>query len=537
MTIKSYYNSTTGDNIITLGTSTDGPEFEGDLAGRCTFRQKDNIVSNDAFTFEVDGVALTAGAATQAFVKIEPTINQSATAGYTAIEVDVTETAIGSGSNLLLDLQVASASKFSVTRTGVVSMATGLSLLDDVYIAFGNSPNAYIEYDTNQTNDAFQIALDSTNNTLMICNVANKAGNFAFPNWADPTIVICSSEVAGTATDEWMAFQHNGNNGVFFCGKGGVQFQQQADVDSAASTSVFSFDTLGAAEITGASGTAAFLRIVPEIDQSGTAGYTGLLLDVTETATGSGNKRLLDLQTGSTSRFNVNSAGLVTVGTGTTGHSLSGSGDLLVSDALEVDGVASFDDRVDIYDYIRCYDGKYIAFGGSDDSTIQYTGSHLNWGLAASVNVLHICEEADKGTAWTVATDTNPTLCIHAAGTPDTNYLCVNHNQTDMYHEIGVGSSVTNHSTPVSLSDDASFDLPTSSAGYGFFMVDDGEEYMQIVWKVDGTVQLVAHSTNVDNADTDGYFCAFDNGSAVRIRNRLGSAKTVTFDYHYTTSP
>lgn len=49
---------------------------------------------------------------------IAPTINQSSTAGYTALLVNPTETTIGSGSKLLADFQVGGVSKFSVSSAG-----------------------------------------------------------------------------------------------------------------------------------------------------------------------------------------------------------------------------------------------------------------------------------------------------------------------------------------------------------------------------------------------------------------------------------
>jgi len=48
-------------------------------------------------------------------------------------------------------------------------------------------------------------------------------------------------------------------------------------------------------------------------------------------------------------------------------------------------------------------------------------------------------------------------------------------------------------------------------------------------------VTLITVSGNVVNTDTDAKFCVFDNGTTVRVRNRLAAAKKVMFDYHYTT--
>jgi hypothetical protein len=55
-------------------------------------------------------------------LNIAPTFNQSGTAGYTALRVNVTETAVGSGSNNLIDLQVSGTSRFKVDNVGSATM-------------------------------------------------------------------------------------------------------------------------------------------------------------------------------------------------------------------------------------------------------------------------------------------------------------------------------------------------------------------------------------------------------------------------------
>jgi len=77
--------------------------------------------TQDVFKFtHGSGDQLTASSGTQNVIGIHPEINQSGTAGYTGILLDVTETAMGSGAANLLDLQVGSVSKFSVTNGGIV---------------------------------------------------------------------------------------------------------------------------------------------------------------------------------------------------------------------------------------------------------------------------------------------------------------------------------------------------------------------------------------------------------------------------------
>lgn len=58
--------------------------------------------------------------------KITPTFNDSGTAGYTAMDIHVTETATGSGGKLLINAQVGGASKFSVSNVGKVALGTAV---------------------------------------------------------------------------------------------------------------------------------------------------------------------------------------------------------------------------------------------------------------------------------------------------------------------------------------------------------------------------------------------------------------------------
>ena len=60
-------------------------------------------------------------------VGLAPTINQSGTAGYTALLINPTETATGTGAKNLIDAQVGGSSKFSVDNTGKVTAAEGIA--------------------------------------------------------------------------------------------------------------------------------------------------------------------------------------------------------------------------------------------------------------------------------------------------------------------------------------------------------------------------------------------------------------------------
>jgi len=81
----------------------------------------------------------------------------------------------------------------------------------------------------------------------------------------------------------------------------------------------------------------------------------------------------------------------------------------------------------------------------------------------------------------------------------------------------------------VSLSDDAYIDIAAGSTGFGELIVGDNEERARFSWTTGGVVTLMENTANVALSDTDGKFCIFNNGTSVRIRNRLGSPKTVKY--------
>lgn len=86
----------------------------------------DTTGSSGAVVLSVSGT-LSASSGVQIGQNIAPTYNQSGSAGYTAHQVNVTETATGSGAKKLTDLQVGGASKFSVSNDAVAFHANAAS--------------------------------------------------------------------------------------------------------------------------------------------------------------------------------------------------------------------------------------------------------------------------------------------------------------------------------------------------------------------------------------------------------------------------
>lgn len=67
--------------------------------------------------------SVSSSSATQSIFCIEPVINQSGTASYKALLINVTQTATGSGTKRLIDAQVGGTSKFYVDNTGAASVS------------------------------------------------------------------------------------------------------------------------------------------------------------------------------------------------------------------------------------------------------------------------------------------------------------------------------------------------------------------------------------------------------------------------------
>lgn len=83
----------------------------------------------------------------------------------------------------------------------------------------------------------------------------------------------------------------------------------------------------------------------------------------------------------------------------------------------------------------------------------------------------------------------------------------------------------------VSVVDDGSFDLPNATIGMG--IVWTGAEHVMFTVDAAGTVTSVVLSTNGVVTDTDVKLCVFKSSTNARVRNRLGSTKTVSVIFFY----
>jgi len=83
------------------------------------------------------------------------------------------------------------------------------------------------------------------------------------------------------------------------------------------------------------------------------------------------------------------------------------------------------------------------------------------------------------------------------------------------------------------LADDAEILVQTGTAGWGFAVIGDNQEYGQFTWTSAGVVTLVNNSANTVATDTDTKFCIYDAGSGIAIKNRLGSELTLRYELNY----
>ena len=106
--------------------------------------------------------------------RITPVVNQSSSAGYTALLVNTTETATGSGPHKLLDLQVGGVSKFSVDVNGSVTSGTATQGTTANYTSAGGN-QIVAGYDST---NKLSVNVDSLGFTTF--NSSGTAGGFNF---------------------------------------------------------------------------------------------------------------------------------------------------------------------------------------------------------------------------------------------------------------------------------------------------------------------------------------------------------------------
>lgn len=133
---------------------------------------------------------------------------------------------------------------------------------------------------------------------------------------------------------------------------------------------------------------------------------------------------------------------------GSTSHNLAANDDLFVSGKLEVDGYAYFDEYVGVFNYMRFMDNASIHLGTDSDaelewSTAQATENTLIWGLGNTAKSIIFCPKSERNKDFDHAAQSNPTIFVHSATSPDTDntqWISIAHDQTDGVIDCGTGT-------------------------------------------------------------------------------------------------
>lgn len=96
-----------------------------------------------------------------------------------------------------------------------------------------------------------------------------------------------------------------------------------------------------------------------------------------------------------------------------------------------------------------------------------------------------------------------------------------------------VQGGLTTIASSESVNDEASITLPSAKTGWGEVQIGDNEEFATFCFTSAGVVTLIMPSTNITDSDTDEKFCIVQSGTAVALKNRLGSAKNVRYRVSY----
>ena len=107
--------------------------------------------------------------------------------------------------------------------------------------------------------------------------------------------------------------------------------------------------------------------------------------------------------------------------------------------------------------------------------------------------------------------------------------------------EIQEGGILKKQIATIELADTEYYDLPYSY-GYGTFMAvrefsSTAPEILEIHWDYQAVVTSIFLSANSAITNSPGKFCAYDNGSTVRILNNLGYSIYLVYDIDYNEGP
>jgi hypothetical protein len=162
--------------------------------------------------------SFTATSGDQTMMQINPNINQTSTAGYTGIKLNVTETATGSGDKNLLDLQVDGVSKYKVNSDGDITTSGDLTVAGKVTAQEFHTEfvSASIMYesgstkfgDTSDDNHDFTGSLNLLSGSLSITGPGTEKIRIHNSTNGGGAAIVFNDVAAGDSQDGAITYKH-----------------------------------------------------------------------------------------------------------------------------------------------------------------------------------------------------------------------------------------------------------------------------------------------------------------------------------------
>ena len=163
---------------------------------------------------------------TPTLVTIRPTINQSSTAGYTALLVNPTETTTGSGSKLLADFQVGGSSKAKIDNTGLITAPQVINTPATITVTSNAGTVTRANKINNFTNSSAATmtitmsttgALDGDMVVVRIKDFSAAAQTITWVNTENSTVTAPVTSNGSTTLPLTVGFQYNSATSLWRC--------------------------------------------------------------------------------------------------------------------------------------------------------------------------------------------------------------------------------------------------------------------------------------------------------------------------------
>ncbi len=363
----------------------------------------------------------TGSLATHQSIIISPaTLNFVGATVVTTASTVVIQGAPIAGTNAVITNAYALSISGNVQITGNIIHTGNLIVATDNYVGFGGTTGlARIEYDSTQAPDSWLFGVPVLSNAMIVCEVADMGFNFAHALQTNPTLFVHS---AAQSTTQWLAMYHNGTNGVFEPGTGGVQFggnlllpddtAQRFGIPTEASIAWNTTQTPDS-WVFGLSATSNGL-IFCEIADIG--------FDFAHALQASPTLFIHSANQSTTEWISIRHDA------GASGVIATGANNIVLAPGS---GVVALNDDIN------------LRFGTSGDSSIRHstvqTPDSLLLGVGAESNALIFCEQGDVAFDFAHALQTNPTLFIHSSAQSTTQWMGHAHDGTNGLISVGTG--------------------------------------------------------------------------------------------------